>query len=367
MGMGLSFLKGKNPPRAAFAFLLGLLFFTAEISYAQNGMPLFSNRYQRGVQLYRASRWHEAAAEFRYAQEIAATMDDFAQALYWIILTELALGDYGSAIRDMDELDKAAPNSPYVKEMIFHRARAYFNHGYYEDALAQFKRYGDSIPSSDTEAAERKAAAYFWMGECLYSMGQLEEAENFYALVVSRYPTSPKFDVSAYRIDLIKQKKIEAELLALIRWSHEESLRTSEDYQRRIKTYEAALNMYQRRIAELSNGQENIVRPLPAAAPVPEAPSVVRPKQDVVFVPEPDIPNVGVQEYTQEPPAVVLPPVASLPPVLPPAVISPPPVSSPPAARLTPDAELVDKAKNLVDELQRMIAARERDIRGYID
>jgi len=283
--MRLSPVTGITPPRAAFAFLLGLLLFTVEISFAQNGMPLFSDKYQRGVQFYRASRWHEAAAEFRYAQEIAANTDDLAQALYWIILTELALGDYGSAVRDMDELDKEAPDSPYAKEMVFHRARAYFNQGYFEDALALFQRYGDSIPASDTEAAERKAASYFWIGECLYSMGQYEEAEKFYSWVISRYPTSPKTNISAYRIDIIKEKKVEAELLALLRWSHEESLRTNEDYQRRIRTYEAMLNTYQRRIAELSRGQEYVEIPMPiiedrpVTASLLDAPQLILPQR----------------------------------------------------------------------------------------
>jgi predicted XRE-type DNA-binding protein len=58
---------------------------------------------------------------------------------------------------------------------------------------------------------------------------------------------------------LIRHLKVEAELLALLQWSHEESLRTSEEFQRTIRTYEHLLNLYQRRIAELLNiqGSEN--------------------------------------------------------------------------------------------------------------
>jgi len=138
--------------------------------------------------------------------------------------------------------------------MAYHRARAYYNQGYFEDALICFKRYNDSVPAGDNEAADRKAAAFFWMGECLYSMGQFGEAEKFYSWVVAKYPNSPKVEVSGYRIDLIKQKKIEAELLSLLRWSHEESLRNSEENQRKIRTYENTLNAYQRRIAELTQG-----------------------------------------------------------------------------------------------------------------
>ena len=252
----------KNQVRTVFGpLLLGMLLLTAVFSAAQeNAQAEYSRRFINGERLYKELRMYDAAAEFRRAQEIAGNSNDWAQALYWVILTELALADYGSALRDMDELGKAAPNSVYTRDMAYHRARAYFNQGYFEDAMVFFKRYNDSIPSDDTESADRKAAAFFWMGESLYSMGQFEEAEKFYAWVITKYPGSPKVEISSYKMDLIKQKKIEAELLALLKWSHEESLRTSEDYQRKIRTYEYTLNSYQRRIAELQGMDINYER-----------------------------------------------------------------------------------------------------------
>jgi hypothetical protein len=69
--------------------------------------------------------------------------------------------------------------------------------------------------------------------------------------VVEKYPQSAKFEASSYRIALIDQKKIENELLKLLKWSHEESLKTVEEYQRRERTYEQAIIAYQKRIAEM--------------------------------------------------------------------------------------------------------------------
>jgi tetratricopeptide (TPR) repeat protein len=204
------------------------------------------------------SRFQEAAIEFRRAQEIAVNANDKAAALYWVILSQLAYSDFGSAIRDMDELSKRAPDSPYTRDMLYHRGRVYYNQGYFEEALFFLNRYNQSTTDVNRQSADRRAASFFWMGECLYSMGQLEEAEKFYAWVIARYTESPKVEAASYRIDLIKQKKIESELLALLQWSHEEALRTSEDYQKTIRTYEYTLNMYQRRIAELSNN-ENVI------------------------------------------------------------------------------------------------------------
>ena len=267
-------MTNKTPKKAGFWLLLsGLMLFTAEISIAQEGVrSQYAGRFQNGAFFYSEARWQEAAAEFRFAQEIAENQEDWEQALYWVILTELAFADYGSALRDMNDLERYAPNSVYTRDMVYHRARAYFNQGYFEDALVLFIRYNESITSDDAESIDRKAAAFFWMGECLYSMGQLDEAENFYSWVISMYPTSPKVEVSSYRIDLIKQKKIENELLALLRWSHEESLRTSEEYQRRIQTYEHTLNAYQRRIAELTqNPPAQSASPPPANSASPGA------------------------------------------------------------------------------------------------
>jgi tetratricopeptide (TPR) repeat protein len=237
-----------------YTIILGLLILAQGLGAQSIRNSQYLTIFQEGSRSYGEMRMFEAAAQFRNAQEIAKNANDWAQATYWVILTELAMGDYGSAIRDMDELDRVAPKSNFARDMAYHRARAYYNQGYFEDALISFKRYNDSVSTGDNEAADRKAAAFFWMGECLYSMGQFGEAEKFYSWVIAKYPNSPKVEVSGYRVDLIKQKKIEAELLSLLRWSHEESLRNSEENQRKIRTYENALNAYQRKIAELTQG-----------------------------------------------------------------------------------------------------------------
>ena len=245
-----------------------LLLFPAVFSQAQESpQAQFIRRFQNGSQLYTLTRWQEAAMEFRRAQEIAVTLNEWSCALYWVILSELASSDYGSALMDMEELQKHAPYSVQSRDMVYHRAMVYYNQGYFEDALFLFNRFNSSIGDNDRESSDRRAAGFFWMGECLYSMGQYEEAEKFYAWVVARYPHSPKIQAASYRIDLIMQKKIEAELLALLQWSHEESLRTSEDYQRKIRTYEYTLNLYQKRISEftqpenLLNQDENFEMP----------------------------------------------------------------------------------------------------------
>jgi len=247
--------------RSVFLPFVLLILMVCGIGAQESTQAQFSRRYQNGAQLYKISRFQEAAIEFRRAQESAKTSNEKAAALYWVILSQMAYSDFGSAIRDMEELQKTAPNSPYARDMLYHRGRVYYNQGYFEEALYFFNRYNQSTADTDKQAADRRAASFFWMGECLFAMGQHEEAEKFYAWVIAKYKDSPKVEAASYRIDLIKQKKIETELLALLQWSHEEALRTSEDYQKTIRTYEYTLNMYQKRIAELS-GNDNIINNL---------------------------------------------------------------------------------------------------------
>jgi TolA-binding protein len=242
-------------------FVLFLLLAAGLAGAQENPQAQFARRYQNGTQLYKLSRFKEAAIEFRRAQEVARNSNDKSAALYWVILSQMAYSDFGSAVRDMEDLQKTAPNSPYARDMLYHRGRVYYNQGYFEEALYFLNRYNQSTTDSDRQAADRRAASFFWMGECLFAMGQHEEAEKFYAWVIARYKESPKVEAASYRIDLIKQKKIETELLALLQWSHEEALRTSEDYQKTIRTYEYTLNMYQKRLNELSNN-ENIINNL---------------------------------------------------------------------------------------------------------
>ena len=272
-------MKRKNPCFALFLFCFLLL--AAVVSTAQNGNQNdYIRSFNNGSQFYELSHWTEATMAFRRAEEIArntGNMNEWPRAMYWVILSELANTDYGSAIMDMDELHRNAPNSSFNRDMLYHRARVYYNQGSFNEALLLFRQYTDSVTDADPENKNRRAAAFYWMGECLYAMGQFDEAENLYSWVVTRYPESPKIEMARYRIDLIKQKKVEAELLALLQWSHEESLRTSEDYQRKIRTYEYRLNTYQRQIAELQGQEsaENIedTRPPVTTSPVVDTPA----------------------------------------------------------------------------------------------
>jgi TolA-binding protein len=207
-----------------------------------------SPRLQGGIQLYGEGKWREAVIELRRAQAEASSVEQRAEALYWISLAELSAGEYEASLRDMEELARIAPSSPRQAELPYHKGRACYYLGRYDEAVVLLKDYSDRVGEGEDS---RKSAALYWIGECLYALGQLDRARDVFILITEQYPQSAKFEASSYRIDLINQKKVEMELLALLKWSHEESLRTMEEYQRRERSYDQALIAYQKRIAEM--------------------------------------------------------------------------------------------------------------------
>jgi len=190
-------------------------------------------RLRRGLDFYEQGRWREAVAELRRAQAEAIDPELKAEALYWIALSEISAKDYAGAVQDMDRLELTAPESRRLQEVPYHKGRALYYLGRYEEALLLLKMYADSIGGiapAGSDGAARKSAALYWIGECLYAMGQLENSRDIFTLIIERYPSSIKFEAANYRIALINQKMIESELLGLIQWSHEESLKTMEEY-----------------------------------------------------------------------------------------------------------------------------------------
>jgi TolA-binding protein len=206
---------------------------------------------QAGINLYGQGNWKGAVAELRQSQAAATGTGQWAEALYWISLAEIADADYAAALRDLDQLEQVVYGSSRYPDIPYHRGRAHYYLGRYEDALILFSTFMEGLEYDIPTNEARKSSALYWIGECLYSLGQLDKAQDMFHLIIEQYPQSAKYEASSYRLALINQKKIENELLAIIKWSHEESLKTVEEYQRRERSYDQAIIAYQKRIADL--------------------------------------------------------------------------------------------------------------------
>lgn len=92
-------------------------------------------------------------------------------------------------------------------------------------------------------------------------VGRLKDARTIFSRVIIDYPSSAKVEPSRYKIALIDQASTQDELLKLLKISHEELLKLSEESEKNKKIYEQTIAAYQRqssdaggdmRIAELS-------------------------------------------------------------------------------------------------------------------
>ena len=165
------------------------------------------------------------------------------------VLAYLAAGDRAAAEKALDAFVKDYPQSPRVPDLLYQRGRLLYSKGDFEASLKAFSAFVEAAPGH-----ELLPSALYWGGESLFALGRLDEAERVFAAVVEKYPSSVKVEASSYRLELIKLEFRERELLKLLTWSHEESLRVVEDFRRRERSYEQAIAAYQRQAADAKRG-----------------------------------------------------------------------------------------------------------------
>ena len=216
-------------------FLLFVFFIFSGLLYGQDSL-------NRGLEAYSRGDWAGAVVSFkRAASENGAASGD---AGYWLVMAETAMGDYKSALRDADSFLENYPQDKRYGDMLYQKGRILHLSGKYDDSIVVLGTFANSYPGN-----EYVSSAVYWIGENLYLLGRFDEAEKMYRKVLAEYPLSVKKEASSYKIQLIEQKEREEELLEILRWSHEESLKVIEEYSRRERNYEQALNAYQKKVS----------------------------------------------------------------------------------------------------------------------
>ncbi|MDR0448810.1 MAG: tetratricopeptide repeat protein [Treponema sp.] len=240
---------GEKKPVKKPVLLLLLIAVGLGLCYAQGRSISPEEHIKAGVSFYSEGKFAETSARMRLAGPVP-------EALYWLSLAELSMGNFNEAIAALDMLEQVDQSSRWSREVPYHRGRCLFYLHQYEAALLAFISYSYFLEPEDP----RMAASYFWAGECFYALGYMDNAANSFSMIIEKYPYSAKYEGASYRLSLINQKKIETELLTIIKWSHEESLKSLVEYREREKLYEQAIAAYRQRIDELlakTGTQEN--------------------------------------------------------------------------------------------------------------
>jgi TolA-binding protein len=199
-----------------------------------------------GIRLLADGQYSAALAAFDSLMLDSGAGELRAEGAYWAVMTHLAAGNPSLAEKTIETFLISFPGHPKTADLLYQQGRSAFLQNDYERSLRYFQAYISGYPRG-----EYLPAAVFWSGESLFFLGRLSEAEKLYKAIGERYPDSVKAEAAHYRLSLIQFKYREDELLTLLKWSHEESLRTIEEFQRREKAYEQALAVYQRRFGEV--------------------------------------------------------------------------------------------------------------------
>ncbi len=85
-------------------------------------------------------------------------------------------------------------------DKLYNTAYLDFTRSNYQVAIIGFRRFIQTFPTS--EMADN---AQYWLGECFYSLNQLDSAETEFKLVAERYPDGNKVPAALYKLGIIYQ------------------------------------------------------------------------------------------------------------------------------------------------------------------
>jgi len=227
---------------------------------AQTARP--SGALAEGIDHFQAGRYDQALVAFR---GIVLSQSDDPQkptAYFWLAKTHLAAGRLDDAARNLAYYLATWPKGADRSEAVYLQGRVLHQQEDFEAAIRTFQAFLAEYPSSPFAAN-----AWFWSAECLYGLGRLEEADVLYRKVVREYPMSAKVEAAQYKSSLIGLTQREQELSRLLKWSHEEFLRTIEEYQRRQDASDQAIAALQKRLAAGGTTASSV----PAATTAPSA------------------------------------------------------------------------------------------------
>ncbi len=216
-----------------FIYLICTLFFTSA-----------NQDLLDGIEFYQNEMFNDAISSFHNIVLDPNNSNIHGDAYFWIAKSYFILNRLDDTERNLEHFLINYEDHIFYEQAFYLKGRLLFKQNEYDNAILVFRNYIDLYPGSSYISH-----CYFWIGESLFLLGNIETAKEIFQIVVQDYPNSVKYEASNYRLSLIDIKQRENELLLLLKISHEESLETLEEYQRLIQTYEQAISAYQKQLS----------------------------------------------------------------------------------------------------------------------
>ena len=201
-----------------------------------------------GIDQFRNGQYDRAILLFHNVILDPAAGDQKATAYFMIAKSYLAVGKLDDAERNLEFYLATYPAAPDYEEAVYQKGRLLFLQEEYQNAIQVLQGFIKDHPKSSFVSS-----AWFWVGESLYALGMLDDAQAVYQKILTDFPASVKVEAAGYKLSLIQMRRREVELTKLLKFSHEELLRSVQEYQNREKAYVQAIEAYQKRLGSASS------------------------------------------------------------------------------------------------------------------
>ena len=225
--------------------LLVLFLITAFFLWGQSD----SNLFDSAIEDLQQGRYAQAVSQFTQVLSDPQYAAYYGDAYFWTSKALIAENRISDAERYLEFFLGNFQNNKNYTEALYQRGRILYLDTNYEAAIIAFSNFIARYSSSPFVAN-----AYYWSGESLFNLGQLDQAEKMFSAVITEFPTGYRVEAARYRLAVIGLSRREQELIKLLQWTQEESLQHIEDSQKRELEYQEAISSYQTRIANSSTG-----------------------------------------------------------------------------------------------------------------
>lgn len=212
-----------------------VLLFCVPALFSQTSTQV-TNQIEAGKLFFQNGRYQEALASFRESLTDPRLSNLRAEASFWTAKTLYSLSRWDEASRSFDAFLAQYPSDRNAVEAEYLRSRIYYLVEDYESAIQLFARFIQRYPTSPFVPN-----AYYWTAESFYSQGNLAEAKQVYQLIVNNYESSSRFEAAQYRLEVLDLKQKEQELIQLLRWTQEESIKLTQEFRRQEQAYQQAI------------------------------------------------------------------------------------------------------------------------------
>ncbi len=213
------------------------------------GLYIFPQSYTEylssGLDAYARSDW--SSAVFSFQKAIENSTGSYEEASYWLIMSNASAKNYKAALDGAEIFLKRYPASTKSGEVMYQQGRIFCLRSEHEKSINILYEFLRKYPKH-----VQAPSAYYWIGENLYMAGRLKEARSLFSRVITDFPASAKVDPAKYKIAVIDQSSIYEELLKLLKISHEELLKLSEEYEKSKRVYDQTILAYQKQIGEIN-------------------------------------------------------------------------------------------------------------------